>query len=673
MAVSECVGCVHLRKLDSAAGAHPTPISAATPPHRTSGFRADIQGLRAIAVLAVVAFHAAPNLLPGGFVGVDIFFVISGYLIAGILMNEMAANAFSLARFYERRVRRIFPALFALLVPVLVSGALLLPPGPYNDLGRVAFSAVFFVSNIELLNHTGYFDHDTYGRPLLHMWSLAVEEQFYIFFPLALFALHRFARRYLRLTLIVLATISLAACEWTLSRSNTQAFYLVPFRAYEFTIGATIAGLSVPARFPAALNSVLSVMGLMLMIGSMFVLHTGARFPGLSSFVPCAGAALVLWTGAGQPSAGGRLVSGAPFQFFGDISYSLYLWHWPVLTLGGFALLRELDWTASAALAALSIGLAALSRHYIERPFQKPRGRPIRALMAGMAGMALTGTAAAAIALLDGLPARLSPTAASFLAAEADRNQRREECHRHLESALWDYADACTFGAANSSPQVAVWADSFGAEIVVALGERLALSNQSVLQLTSSACPPAIDFAIARQPLCERQNALTLRALINDKRIDTVLLALHYQAYSRADRPRLAAALARTAEAISAAGKRVIVVYPIPTFSIDVPSAIGMLVQRGDDPGDLTLPRSAFDERVRDIEARLDALVMRTGSEALRPASILCDARRCGSYRPDVGVLYFNNNHLSLAGARLLAAEVPLPKPRLAIVRDQRP
>ena len=626
---------------------------------RTRELRLDIQGLRAIAVLAVVLYHAAPSALSGGFAGVDIFFVISGYLIAGILLGEMEQGKFSLLGFYERRVRRLFPALFVMLAVVLAAGAMLLTPSAYQELGRTTVSTIFFVSNFDFFSMSDYFDSDAEFRPLLHTWSLAVEEQFYLAFPLLLFALVSFARRWMRLALLVGAVISFALCLWALERNVAGAFFLAPFRGYELLIGAVLAGVPFPARVPQIVRDALSLVGLALIGASLVLINETMPFPGAAALAPCFGVALVLFAGANGSSFGGRLISGPFFTFFGALSYSLYLWHWPVLVFGKSLLLGEPDAVQTAVLVLLAIVLASLSWRFIEQPFLKRRMPRWRLFAMGGAAMAAGTIVAAVVFVAHGLPGRFEAPARAMFAQSESYSPRRWECHNFLYD-LRPYAENCVLGAPDAEPHAAIWADSHGVSLAFALGERLARRGQAVMEITGSGCPPALDYARLDQPLCAEQNAITLAGLARDDRIDTVIFAVNFTAYPRAQWPAVLDGLTRSVEAMAAAGKRVVLVYPIPVFDYDVPSALGMMIERGQDPGAYALDRRRFEAANALPRAHLNALRQRFGAIAIRPVDVLCRASVCPAYTPERGALYYNKDHLSIEGARLVAALFPL-------------
>ncbi|HVV32174.1 MAG TPA: acyltransferase family protein [Vitreimonas sp.] len=636
------------------------------------GLRLDIQGLRAIAVLSVVLYHASADWMPGGFAGVDIFFVISGYLIAGILLAEMERGAYSLSGFYERRVRRLFPALFVMLAAVLTFAAFTLSPGAYQELAKTAFTTIFFASNFTYLGLSNYFDTAAHFRPLLHTWSLAVEEQFYLIFPIVLFVIVKFARPWLRVILCVAAIGSLAGCLWAMQEYQSAAFYLAPFRAYELLIGAVLAGLSFPKRAPAWLRHALSIAGLVLIAGSLVLLNRQAPFPGLAALPPCLGAAAVIFAGANAPSVGGRWISGPIFAYFGALSYSLYLWHWPVFVLARSALLHEPAVWQQLLLIAFAIALATLSWRFVEQPFLK-RGHTRRVLLTAAAAMAAGAAGIFPIIHSDGAPARFNRAALQLFAAEDDYSPYRWTCHDFLTNQVRAYEETCVLGAPRSTPHLAVWADSHGVELSAALAGRLAARGQSLLQLTASGCPPSLDYSRFDMPRCAAHNAATLDALENDRRIQTVVVATNYLSYPHKDWPRIFAGQARALSALAAHGKHIVLVYPIPVFDYDVPTALGILRAYGAPLSDFTISRAGFEAEVAEGTAFLDRERDLINAATIHPVELLCDDITCPGYRAEVGVLYFNHDHMSQSAAKFVVAHMPLPDgaPGAAAVRTR--
>jgi peptidoglycan/LPS O-acetylase OafA/YrhL len=360
-------------------------------------YRADIDGLRAIAVLSVLAFHIRLRGIQGGFVGVDVFFVISGYLISSIVFTEIAESRYSVIGFYERRIRRIFPALFAMLAVFTVFALIYLLPAELVAYGKSMFAATASASNFYFWRHSGYFDSPT-SYPLLHTWSLAVEEQFYILFPIFLILVRKLFPTRLRLSVIVLFSASLAASAIVVSQNRETAFYMPYTRAWELLLGTILSLEMFPRLQRAWQRNLATLTGIGLIGFSIFLYTEQTLFPGLSALVPCVGSALIIGAGESGSSLVGKLLSWRPIVFIGLISYSLYLWHWPVIVLqqmGAFVGVSSITSPRIAALlpehrlnmvveVALSLVLGILSWRFVERPFRsgplRLSGRPLFAL-----------------------------------------------------------------------------------------------------------------------------------------------------------------------------------------------------------------------------------------------------------------------------------------------------
>lgn len=403
-------------------------------------YRPDIDGLRCIAVLSVLAFHLSSGRLPGGFVGVDVFFVISGYLISAIVFSEIAASRFSVLAFYERRVRRIFPALFAMLIAVSVVLSVLLLPAEYVTYAKSVFAATTSSSNFFFWQHSGYFDSPT-SNPLLHTWSLAVEEQFYILFPIFLVIIRHFFPQRLKAAVLILFFASLVASEITLLYSSTTAFYMPYTRAWELLLG-TIISLGYFPRLRGNLErNAISIVGILMIGYSAFRFNAQTPFPGLPALVPCIGAALIIGAGESGPSLVGRALSWRPVVFIGLISYSLYLWHWPVIVLNDLGLSVNLSGIVSGKWALLllsqsakkvmeilvSFVLATLSWRFVERPFRAKPLRVQRRLMFGLSAAVMTVLMlfSGAVTYARGFPGRFPSRAvkvASYLESPGGAN-----------------------------------------------------------------------------------------------------------------------------------------------------------------------------------------------------------------------------------------------------------
>ena len=372
-------------------------------------YRSDIDGLRAVAILPVVAYHAGLALVPGGFVGVDVFFVISGYLICRLINDEIKDGSFTVAAFYKRRVMRLFPALFAMLLATSVLAYLYLLPIELKEFSDSMIAAVTYVSNIFFALTTGYFDAPAETKPLLHTWSLSVEEQFYIVCPLFMLACYRFCPRRLNALVAIGALLSFAAAVLAYTRNPTFAFFLTPFRAWELLLGALLGIRFFPVATSSDLKSVIGGAGLALVLFAVFGFSRDTPLP-LATATACIGTALIIHSSENGISVVGRLLSWRPAVFIGLISYSLYLWHWPIMVFqrsDGF-LFAQTSVASKLGLIAVSIGVAYLSWKFVELPFRiRTKTISVRLALGGaLASMAVVGALGAAALALGGAPYR---------------------------------------------------------------------------------------------------------------------------------------------------------------------------------------------------------------------------------------------------------------------------
>jgi peptidoglycan/LPS O-acetylase OafA/YrhL len=447
-------------------------------------YRPDIDGLRAVAVSLVVLYHAFPNQLPGGYVGVDIFFVISGYLITQILARELQEGTFSVARFYERRVRRIFPALLVVLIAVILAGGALLLPLEYQQLGLDAFAAAAFVSNIASLMHSGYFDVASSSKPLLHLWSLGIEEQFYLAWPLILLFVHRL-RQPAGLAIAILALFSFLANIWLIGAVPIATFYLPFTRAWELLAGALLALLP-RERSSQATANVLSIGGILLIGAAAWLLTPKSHFPGWWALLPVAGTCLIV-SSSGAPS--NRIVLGSRgFVAVGLISYPLYLWHWPLLVFGDSVIVKNTD-LKRGALVALSVLLAWLTYRFVEPIFR--RGALNHKKIAGLiGGMIVVGLLGCLIFTDDGFDWRYPREVRDFISKAALIEPRRmSSCMLGNQREL--VLDQCI--DRNARPLLMVWGDSTAGALVPGLRSLQQARQFGLAQFTTSSCPPLLD------------------------------------------------------------------------------------------------------------------------------------------------------------------------------------
>jgi peptidoglycan/LPS O-acetylase OafA/YrhL len=620
-------------------------------------YRADIDGLRALAIVAVVLFHAGVPGFTGGFVGVDVFFVISGYLITSIIEREMREGRFSIVRFYERRVRRILPALFAVMAFSALAAPALLYPEEYRSFARSLITATIFASSFQFRLESGYFDVEAESKPLLHTWSLSVEEIFYLVFPITFLLLWRWGRRRRIGVLWSIALLSLAAsvAALYLDEHSKAAFYLAHFRAWEFLIGSLLALSTLEGPKGHRAGDLVSVSGLLLIIAAVFAYSQETSFPGLAALLPCLGTALIILSGQRCPSLVGRLLSRRPLVFTGLISYSLYLWHWPVLVFATSWLGRRLSAWEGAGLAIGSFFLAILSWRYIERPFRGKSGVLSRgrlfALSAGVG--ALFVTIGLHGELTGGWTDRYPDAVRLVMAARDDRDPRQGEC---LSTDL--DADPCRYGRAAAEPVTALWGDSHAASYAVMLGQLAERQGESILAFTMPACPPVHHWQIAYQEwrrACARFQERTLDRILADRSIRTVLLAANFRAYVSIAHGQkgLQDALRYVVNRLLGAGKQVFLVYPYPTVEAHAFNKLIREAGRDGNLGALGQPLDRFSADNRAAFGLLDQMGEADALTRIYPHHLLCSGGWCSLYS-DGRVLYQNEGHISLTGARAL-------------------
>lgn len=643
-----------------------------------TAYRPEIDGLRALAVLAVLFFHLSFTGFSGGFVGVDIFFVVSGFLITRQIVTEIEAGSFSLLHFYERRIRRLVPALLVMLAAALAVGALLFLPMDWAYMARNAASAGAFLSNISYWLQIDYFDGDAKARALLHTWSLGVEEQFYLTFPLILLACARFGRIWMIRITVAIATISFAASVWMTGVDQAGAFYLLPFRGWEFLLGALLAlGMHEPLR-SGLLRTAASLLGLALVCVSIFAFDDMTIFPGATALLPCAGTVLLLL--AGQDSPTGTLFSIAPLKFIGKISYSIYLWHWPLIVFVNYQTIGRLSVWDNLGLAVISILLGYLSWRFVEMPFRKPKARETARTVffrSGLATVAVCGVASL-IYVAQGVPERFPQQTVRLASYAASVNPEGDKC-RDVKLQLAPDS-VCTIGS-NADAETLLWGDSHAGALFGAL-EVIAKNGESTIYGATPQCPPLQNAGTSLE--CLDGNRKRLDYVLSNPDIKTVILAARWSLYldgrftgggeaennngaptllgsdgkplplfSRSARVRFRTGLTTLVETLLANGKHVVLVYPVPETGFDIPSTLALISSRGQDPASFTTPRSAYMERQSRALRILDGVGNNRLLTRVYPDDVFCRGSRCLTYAKG-SPLYFDSHHLSIPGARLL-------------------
>ena len=616
-------------------------------------YRPDIDGLRAVAVLSVVLFHAFPAWLRGGFIGVDIFFVISGFLISSILLRELQQDGFSFAHFYARRVKRIFPALLLVMAFCLGFGWLALFPDEYQQLGKHVLGGAGFAANFLYWAQVGYFDTAADTKPLLHLWSLGIEEQFYILWPVVM--LLAWKRRWNMLAVAgVLALVSFAVNVGGIAGHPTATFYSPAGRAWELLLGACLACLRAraagTARPPALAPNLLAWTGVALLAAGLALITRDSQFPGWRALLPVLGAACII--GAGPQAWFNRvLLSNRLLVWVGLVSYPLYLWHWPLLSFARIVESGEPAPLIRAAMVGLALMLAWLTYLVVERPLRSGAGRfKTAALCVLMLGMAAGG---GAIYLNDGLPAR-QPIQDNLANQKAlvlvEDTQNAAACKRRYGfDSLYEY---CLLADVARDPTVVLVGDSHAYHVVAGLTKHYTSLGENLLMLGTrhpywGLDPQNDPYQQATQPMLEL--ALGMASA------KTVIFSTHLRFGTAPDQRVHVEAARDTFRRFIAAGKHVIFMQDVPLLDFD-PRAC--LKRAGVASSATRLPcaitRAAWERQMvqhKQVVAQLAKEFPQI--EWFRASDALCDERAC-SAMIDGRLMYRDNNHLSYDGDLLV-------------------
>jgi len=551
---------------------------------RSVRYRPDVDGLRAVAILSVITFHAYPRLLPGGFVGVDVFFVISGYLISQILLGELAQERFSFARFYARRARRIFPSLFVVLAAAVSIGWFALPPELYQALGAHTIAGSAFSANLLDYRESGYFDMAAESKPLLHLWSLGIEEQFYIFWPLLLWAAWSFFSSRLA------AFFALAVSSFWLSVHLTQvnpqaAFYLPHARFWELLIGCILAYAflpRIPGTFagsssgllaferipgdPERMRNFASIIGFVTILGATMFINRHRAFPGWWALLPTLGTALMI--AAGPQAWLNRNVLGNRFAvWIGLISFQLYLWHWPLLVFLRVMSSDTPTLTQRASVIAASFMLAWLTWKYIDKPIrfgQRPRLKTAGAFI-GLIFTALTGIA---VFSAHGVPSRYPQSVQQLAAFKYDyaKNYRQGTCFLMPEQEAAAFATCAEGPVGSNARRILLWGDSHAAHLYPGLKSVLG-ETVSLTQRTTSGCPPIVGLDISDRRFCRAINDWVFESLLHAPPRE-IVLAARWDFYDWKQ-------LTRTIRRLKEAGvESIYVIGPVPRWNTNLSIAL---------------------------------------------------------------------------------------------------
>jgi peptidoglycan/LPS O-acetylase OafA/YrhL len=622
--------------------------------HRAAavGYRADINGLRGIAVVLVVLYHLGIRSVHGGFVGVDVFFVISGFLISAIILTEVQSGRFSLGRFYERRIRRIGPALLFMMCGTAVLAYFYLLPSETREFAKSLLSATFSSANIFFWAKSGYFDASAETQPLLHTWSLAVEEQFYVVFPLLVMALHKWAPKKMKLSVVLLAAASLAIGSVQAFVNPSSAFYLPFGRAWELLLG-TLLFLQVFPDFKQRWSrEVAAASGLAMILAAGLFYSPKTPFPGLAALLPCLGTALIVAAGTRSTTVVGRLLSTKPMVGLGLISYSLYLWHWPILVfqhLGALLISGASAHLTQAVIFATAIAISYLSWKFVEEPFRRNNPPIPRSVLFTATGVSMVAVSALAFLILHtgGFPNRYSKEAvrvAQYLDYNAQGEFRQGKCFITSGNSASDFDASLCLGERSDERNVLLIGDSHAAQLWWGLSNTYKGIN--LMQATASGCLPTIEQASRSNPNCVSIMDHIYSDFLPTHKVDQVLIAGRW---GKGDLGRLRATLMW----LKNRNINVVLFGPMVQYDSSFPRLLARSIQLND-------PGFPDQHRLEEFE-KLDGDMINMSAELDVPYvsffKILCSDRHCVEYAQQAP-LQSDNSHFTPEGSMLFAGRL---------------
>jgi peptidoglycan/LPS O-acetylase OafA/YrhL len=647
--------------------------------------RRDIDGLRGIAVILVIAYHAQFSLVSSGYVGVDIFFVISGFVITGLLIGQIDNNAFNFTSFYVRRMRRLIPALVVMLAATLSACLFVLGPHDMQILAQSTVAVLLLGANVFFWGRQGYFQAQVPEQPLLHTWSLGIEEQFYLLFPVFLRILMGIQRRFLPIAIIAAMMASCALSIWLTGRHPGAAFYLLPTRAWEFLLGGLI--IAVPQRrpLPPATREIIAALGLIGIILSAVGFSRTTPYPGVAALLPTAATAAVIWASGSGTTVVGRILRGQVLVSMGLISYSLYLWHWPVFALARYYFARPLNPVETITALGMVFTLAYASWRYVEQRYRRVQepAAPVRSMTAIIALGAFVAMAAIVVTAQNGFPRRLPPAALVFDRSGNPATFDNGGCH-HGPPELVSEKQLCEIAAPEMPrTKIMLWGDSHANSIADTMAAMGMEHHIAVWQASYSSCPPVLGFDVAHTGSshhCREFNDTTMDAIrqLGIRRVVLVAFWSNYiptTASSKLERladpygatddlgtgsesrdiQNLTIGLRRTVDGLEARGIEVWILRQIPSQKGSVPMMLARASILGNNISDVGISLAEH----RRTQVRVDTILTRLGGSVrvLDPAAILCKSGWCACSN-DRESYYRDSDHLTPSGASLLRPQL---------------
>jgi peptidoglycan/LPS O-acetylase OafA/YrhL len=607
-------------------------------------YRADIDGLRALAIIPVLFYHVGVPGFAGGFAGVDVFFVISGYLICGMIDADIKGGAFSLGNFYKRRILRILPALFVMFLVTSVLAYTYCLPVELEEYSKSLASAVGSVSNIYFASTAGYFDAPAATKPLLHTWSLGVEEQFYLIAPLMLLLAYRFLPKLARPLFAIIAVVSFAAAVLVSYRNTDFIFYLTPFRAWELMLGALLAIGFFPVPETGLGRNLCGSAGLLLVLGAVVFGSASAPLLAVTS-VASIGSALLIASGERGPSMAGRLLSLRPIVFIGLISYSLYLWHWPLIVFqrtDGLLVADASSTVTELVLIVTSIAVACLSWKFVELPFRAKARDTSKAAVFGIASTAMASAFALCglVLIANGAPFRFPDRVvaiASYLAYDPSAAFRSGHCYLSGNRQHLDVQTCMTLDP--KRPNYLLVGDSHAAHLW--LGLHSAMPDVNIMQASVGACRPVIQpVSMLDTRACPRLMQFVFNDFLAHNKVDKVLLSASWK---DEDIP----GLSTTLDVLKQRGIDVIVLGPIVEYDSALPRLLAdeILYHK---------PSTASAMRTPGIHERdrtLSRIVTARGATYISVYDQVCHNGRCDEFAEGDIPMQFDAGHLTAEGS----------------------